>query len=82
MIGDGVRFIPAAIHLVLVPGLMLVLAVLAVNVFGDGARDALDPRGEIKGVSRVRRPWTSERARRRGGDPSASADAGADGSAT
>jgi peptide/nickel transport system permease protein len=26
-----------------VPGLMLVLTVLALNVFGDGVRDALDP---------------------------------------
>jgi peptide/nickel transport system permease protein len=48
MIGDGIRFIPAAIHTVLVPGIMLVLAVLGVNVFGDGVRDALDPRAKIR----------------------------------
>jgi peptide/nickel transport system permease protein len=48
MIGDGIRFIPAAIHTVLVPGVMLVLAVLGVNVFGDGVRDALDPRAKIR----------------------------------
>jgi peptide/nickel transport system permease protein len=47
MISDGVRTIPAAIHLTLVPGLMLVLAVLGINVFGDGLRDALDPRAQI-----------------------------------
>jgi peptide/nickel transport system permease protein len=27
---------------------MLVLAVLSVNVFGDGLRDALDPRAKIR----------------------------------
>jgi peptide/nickel transport system permease protein len=31
--------------LAIVPGLTLTLAVLAVNVIGDGLRDALDPRG-------------------------------------
>src|SRR5579872_349304 len=48
MISDGVRTIPAAIHLTLVPGIMLVLTVLGINVFGDGLRDALDPRSQIK----------------------------------
>ena len=44
MIGDGIRLIPSAMHLTLIPGVMLVLAVLGINVFGDGVRDALDPR--------------------------------------
>jgi peptide/nickel transport system permease protein len=44
MIADGVRMIPGAMHLVLVPGIMLVLAVLSVNVVADAVRDALDPR--------------------------------------
>jgi peptide/nickel transport system permease protein len=48
MISDGVRLIPAGIHLTLVPGIMLVLAVLGINVFGDGVRDALDPRAQIR----------------------------------
>ena len=48
MISDGVHNIPAAFHLVLVPGLMLVIAVLSINVFGDGVRDALDPRAKIR----------------------------------
>jgi hypothetical protein len=48
MISDGIRLIPAAIHLTLAPGIMLVLAVLGVNVFGDGVRDALDPRSQVK----------------------------------
>jgi peptide/nickel transport system permease protein len=48
MISDGINDIPAAIHLVIVPGLMLVLAVLSINVFGDGVRDALDPRAKVR----------------------------------
>jgi peptide/nickel transport system permease protein len=48
MISDGIHNIPAAIHLVLVPGLMLVLAVLSINIFGDGVRDALDPRAKVR----------------------------------
>jgi peptide/nickel transport system permease protein len=48
MIGDGIRLLPAAVHTMLVPGIMLVLAVLGINVFGDGVRDALDPRAKIR----------------------------------
>jgi len=48
MISDGIRFITGAIHLTLAPGLMLVLAVLGINVFGDGVRDALDPRARVR----------------------------------
>jgi peptide/nickel transport system permease protein len=48
MISDGIQLLPSAIHLTLVPGLMLVLAVLGVNVFGDGVRDALDPHSPIR----------------------------------
>jgi peptide/nickel transport system permease protein len=42
MLAEGIHLTPGAIHLVLAPGLMLVTAVLGVNVFGDGLRDALD----------------------------------------
>ena len=48
MIAAGINLIPAAIHLTIVPGIMLVLAVLGVNVFGDGVRDALDPRAKVR----------------------------------
>jgi peptide/nickel transport system permease protein len=48
MISDGIRLIPSAIHLTFVPGLMLVLTVLGINVFGDGVRDALDPRAKVR----------------------------------
>jgi peptide/nickel transport system permease protein len=48
MIADGIRLIPSAMHLTLIPGGMLVLAVLGINVFGDGVRDALDPRATVR----------------------------------
>ena len=48
MISDGVHQLPSAFHEVLVPGIMLVVAVLGVNVFGDGLRDALDPRARVR----------------------------------
>jgi peptide/nickel transport system permease protein len=48
MISDGINTIPAAFHNVLVPGIMLVLTVLSINVFGDGLRDALDPRSRVR----------------------------------
>jgi peptide/nickel transport system permease protein len=47
MIGDGVKHILAGPHLAIVPGAMLVITVLALNVFGDGVRDAFDPRATI-----------------------------------
>ncbi|MGI9452047.1 MAG: ABC transporter permease, partial [Geminicoccaceae bacterium] len=31
-------------HVILFPGIFLALAVLAINVLGDGLRDTLDPR--------------------------------------
>jgi peptide/nickel transport system permease protein len=48
MLSDGIKLLISAPHLTIVPGLMLVLTVLSLNVFGDGVRDALDPRAKIK----------------------------------
>jgi len=48
MIDEGVDRIATAPHLTVVPGLMLVLTVLSLNVFGDGVRDALDPRAKVR----------------------------------
>jgi peptide/nickel transport system permease protein len=48
MISEGIDLIPSSFSQTLVPGIMLVLAVLSVNVFGDGLRDALDPRAKVR----------------------------------
>ena len=48
LIADGVKLLSSAPHLTVAPGLMLVLTVLSLNVFGDGVRDALDPRAKLR----------------------------------
>jgi peptide/nickel transport system permease protein len=48
MIDEGVERVVTAPHLAIVPGAMLVLTVLSLNVFGDGVRDALDPRAKVR----------------------------------
>jgi peptide/nickel transport system permease protein len=48
LISDGIPLIQTAPHLALIPGAMLVLTVLSINVVGDGVRDALDPRAQIR----------------------------------
>ena len=48
MIGEGVNLLSTAPHLTIVPGLAITLTVLALNVFGDGLRDALDPRAKVR----------------------------------
>jgi peptide/nickel transport system permease protein len=45
-IAAGLFDFPGAFHTVLAPGIMLVLTVMSVNIFGDGLRDALDPRSK------------------------------------
>ena len=44
MIQDSLRFLRSAPFLLLLPGLMLALTVMAFNFLGDALRDALDPR--------------------------------------
>jgi peptide/nickel transport system permease protein len=48
ILGDGIDRIVTAPHLTIVPGLMLVLSVLSLNIFGDGIRDAFDPRAKVR----------------------------------
>ncbi len=48
MIAEGVERIITAPHLTIVPGAMLVLTVLSLNIFGEGVRDALDPRAKVR----------------------------------
>jgi peptide/nickel transport system permease protein len=47
-IADGQDLIVNRPWLSLAPGIMIVLTVIALNVFGDGLRDALDPRAKVK----------------------------------
>jgi len=45
MLADGREFLLQAPHLVLYPGLSILITVLGINLLGDGLRDALRPRG-------------------------------------
>jgi len=44
MMADGRNFVAVAFTVILFPGMLLALTVLAINMIGDGLRDALDPR--------------------------------------
>ncbi|WP_127110534.1 ABC transporter permease [Pararhodobacter zhoushanensis] len=44
MLAQGTRFIGIASWLIVFPGLMLTISVLALNLIGDALRDVLDPR--------------------------------------
>ena len=44
MLSEGRNFLAVAPHVTIFPGLAIVIVVLAVNLAGDGLRDALEPR--------------------------------------
>ncbi|HKB50293.1 MAG TPA: ABC transporter permease [Solirubrobacterales bacterium] len=48
MIGGGFELLTSAPLLTVIPGTMILLTVLSVNVFGDGLRDALDPKSKVR----------------------------------
>jgi peptide/nickel transport system permease protein len=48
MIATGFELIKTAPLLTILPGTMILLTVLSLNVFGDGLRDALDPKSKVR----------------------------------
>ena len=44
LLSSGREFLQSYPHMVIFPGLFILITVLAFNLFGDGLRDALDPR--------------------------------------
>ena len=48
LIADGQDLIVSRPWLSLAPGIAIVLTVLSLNIFGDGLRDALDPRAKVR----------------------------------
>ncbi len=48
VIGDGQELLYTRPMVAIVPGIFIVLTVLALNVLGDGIRDALDPRAKVR----------------------------------
>lgn len=51
MVAEGTQFLQRAPWMALVPGLVIMTVVSAFNLFGDGLRDALDPK--LKGLGDV-----------------------------
>jgi peptide/nickel transport system permease protein len=47
MIADGIEVLSTAPLLTILPGALIFLSVLSVNVFGDGLRDAINPRSRV-----------------------------------
>ena len=45
MLYDGKAYYRTSPHLIIAPGLAILLAVVAFNLLGEGLRDVLDPRG-------------------------------------
>ena len=48
LIAEGQDRITTAPWLTIVPGLAIILTAVALNIFGDGLRDALDPRSKVR----------------------------------
>lgn len=44
MLGEGRKLITTAPHVSTIPGIVIFLVVMSINLLGDGIRDALDPR--------------------------------------
>ena len=53
IVSDGQSLLYTRPWVSILPGLMIVIAVLTLNVLGDGVRDALDPRGRVRSVRRI-----------------------------
>ncbi|SDJ13084.1 ABC transporter permease [Natribacillus halophilus] len=47
MVSEGQEYMFNAPHLVLIPGIVIMISVFAFNLFGDALRDALDPKTDI-----------------------------------
>jgi peptide/nickel transport system permease protein len=48
MLAGGFELLTSAPLLTVIPGTMILLTVLSINVFGDGLRDALDPKSKLR----------------------------------
>ncbi len=48
MIQDGQDLLYTRPMVAIAPGIMILLTVIALNVLGDGVRDALDPRAKVR----------------------------------
>jgi peptide/nickel transport system permease protein len=52
MLGEGRKLLITAPHVSVIPGVMIFLVVMSINLLGDGIRDLLDPRLKAGALSR------------------------------
>ncbi|NMG37767.1 ABC transporter permease subunit [Chelativorans sp. ZYF759] len=71
MLGDGRRVLFNAPHVAIVPGIVIFLLVMSINLFGDGVRDVLDPRLKSGALTR---PVARTAVERPPGEPMPAAD--------
>jgi peptide/nickel transport system permease protein len=53
MLGDGRNLIQVAPHVATIPGLVILVLAIGINLLGDGLRDVLDPKLKSGGLARV-----------------------------
>jgi peptide/nickel transport system permease protein len=53
MLGDGRNLIQVAPHVATIPGLVILLLAIGINLVGDGLRDVLDPKLKSGGAART-----------------------------
>ena len=75
MLGEGRKVLFTSPHVSVIPGMMIFALVMAVNLIGDGARDALDPR--LKSGTPARPSARTEIARKARSEGARAPDAGA-----
>ena len=71
MLGEARSALITNPHTSIVPGAMILIIVMAINLLGDGVRDALDPRLKSGALSR---PMPTTMVKRSGSAPEAKAD--------
>jgi peptide/nickel transport system permease protein len=71
MLGEARSALITNPHTSIVPGAMILIIVMAINLLGDGVRDALDPRLKSGALSR---PMPTTMVKRRGSVPEAKPD--------
>jgi peptide/nickel transport system permease protein len=76
MLGEGRNLIQVAPHVATIPGLVILLLAVGINLVGDGLRDVLDPKLKSGGLARTHaRTAASPRAERIRGLPQAGGEA-------
>jgi peptide/nickel transport system permease protein len=76
MLGEGRNLLQIAPHVATIPGLVILLLAIGINLLGDGLRDVLDPKLKAGGIARTKaRTDSAPASERRAGLSPPGADA-------